>query len=80
MNTSIAAGALSRHPLEFIRLPDVMRRTGLSAPSLYRKAKRGQFPRPVKIGERASAWVSREVDAWVTSRIAERDKAQAVQP
>jgi prophage regulatory protein len=32
------------------------------------------FPRPVKIGLRSVAWVESEVDDWVKSRIAARDR------
>lgn len=56
-----------------LRLPEVMARTGLSRSELYRKVASGDFPGPVKLGERASAWDSREVDRWIESRIAERD-------
>lgn len=59
------------------RLPSVKKRTGKSRTTIYRDIAAGTFPRPLKIGERASAWDSREVDAWIAARIAERD-AKAV--
>ncbi|WP_370551999.1 helix-turn-helix transcriptional regulator [Haliea sp. E1-2-M8] len=39
---------------------------------MYDMASRGQFPSPIKIGPRASAWVAAEVDAWIERRIVER--------
>jgi prophage regulatory protein len=33
----------------------------------------GHFPRPVKIGVAAVAWVEDEVDEWIASRISERE-------
>ena len=33
----------------------------------------GRFPRPVKIGPRAVAWVESEIDDWLRQRIADRD-------
>lgn len=59
------------------RLPSVKKRTGKSRTTIYRDIAAGTFPRPLKIGERASAWDSREVDAWIAARIAERDAKAA---
>jgi len=58
---------------DFRRLPTVIQQTGLSSASIYRLAKSGQFPSPVKIGPRASAWVGAEVDGYIASRIAMRN-------
>jgi predicted DNA-binding transcriptional regulator AlpA len=38
-----------------VRLPAVVKATGLSRATLYRLARTGAFPRPRKLGERASA-------------------------
>jgi len=62
------------------KLPAVRRQTGKSAAAIYREAKAGTFPAPVKIGSRASAWVGSEVDAWISERIAQRDAAQRDAP
>lgn len=59
--------------LALLRLPEVRRRTGISRSELYRRVCAGTFPRPVKVGERASAWPAEEVDAWIAARVAERD-------
>ena len=56
-----------------LRLPQVSDRTGLSRSELYRRIANGEFPAQVKIGARASAWNSAEIDHWVAERIAERD-------
>jgi len=56
-----------------LRLPTVKARTGLSRSVIYRRIAAGEFPAPVKLGERASAWDSREIDQWIATRIAERD-------
>jgi prophage regulatory protein len=55
------------------RLPQVKARTGLSRSEIYRRIAIGDFPAPVKLGQRASAWSKHEVDAWISQRIAERD-------
>lgn len=54
----------------FIRLPDVIEKTGWSRSSIYAAVTRGDFPKPIKLGLRASAWISSEVDSWVSQRIA----------
>jgi prophage regulatory protein len=56
------------------RLPQVRARTGLSRSEVYRRISTSEFPMPVKIGTRASAWNSAEIDAWIASRIALRDQ------
>jgi len=53
----------------FLRLRDVEARTGLRRSHLYALAARGEFPKPLKLGDRASAWVAGEVDEWVMARI-----------
>ncbi|MEJ1098571.1 MULTISPECIES: AlpA family transcriptional regulator [unclassified Pseudoxanthomonas] len=59
------------------RLPSVKARTGLSRSEIYRRIAIGTFPAAVKLGERASAWNTSEIDDWIIGRIAERD-AKAV--
>lgn len=63
-----------RGGLTLERLPQVKARTGLSRSEIYRRIALGDFPRPIKLGERASAWSAAEVDAWIAQRIAARDQ------
>jgi prophage regulatory protein len=44
-----------------------------SRPHLDRLMKAGKFPRHIKLGENRNAWLAHEIDAWIDSRIAERD-------
>jgi prophage regulatory protein len=62
---------------ELWRLPRVIGKTGRSRSSIYDAIKAGTFPRPVALGGSSVAWVSTEVQAWISARIAERD-AKAV--
>jgi prophage regulatory protein len=62
---------------QFLRLPDVAARYGLSRASIYAMGARGEFPRPVKLGPRASAWVLEELEAWERKRIAASREAQS---
>jgi predicted DNA-binding transcriptional regulator AlpA len=40
--------------------------------TIWRKTKSGEFPKPVKIGNR-NGWIESEIDAYVDGLIAERD-------
>ena len=51
-----------------LRLPEVLRATGLSRSNLYRKIKVGEFPSPVQLGERAVGWRESEVIGWIDGR------------
>ena len=66
----------------FIRLPEVMSRTGYGRTSIYRKMEDGSFPKSLKLGgppkdpnefdSRAVAWVEDEINHWIEDRIDER--------
>lgn len=60
-----------------IRLPEVLRLTGISRSQAYSLAARGLFPAPIKLSERSSAFLASEVDAWIASRIAASRKTAA---
>jgi prophage regulatory protein len=59
--------------INFIKLNTVILNTGLSRSHIYALAQKGQFPKPVKLTERSSAWVASEVQEWIESRIQARD-------
>lgn len=58
-----------------LRLPAVMAKVGYSPMTLWRKERDGDFPKRVKIGKNAVAWVAEEIDAWIAARVADRDAA-----
>lgn len=60
--------------MKLVRLPEVMKLTGLARPTIYRAIQKGQFPAPVKLG-RASAWPEHEVHEWIEARMGERNSA-----
>ena len=66
---NIGKAAEERTMNRLLRLPDVLSLTGLSRSRLYADP---SFPKSVKIGERAVAWVEDEVRDWIDARIAER--------
>ncbi|WFQ80014.1 AlpA family transcriptional regulator [Xenorhabdus sp. SF857] len=55
----------------FIRLPEVQRRTGYSKAWIYKLISDGTFPQQVKIGLRSVAFIEAEIDNWIAQRIAE---------
>lgn len=63
--------------IRFIKLPEVKSKTGTSKSNIYALAQKGEFPKPVKLSERSSAWIESEVDQWIEDRIAQRDQEAA---
>ena len=51
--------------VRLLRLPDVLRRVGLSRSTVYQLAASGRFPAPVRLSPRTSAWRSDDVQAWI---------------
>ena len=59
----------TRGSVRFLRLPEVLARTGLSRSTIYVRLDQGRFPRPVSLGGRAVGWIEAEVDEWIRERI-----------
>ncbi len=55
----------------FWRLDKVMAETGLKRTHLYELSSKGEFPKQIKLGKRACAWLSSEVQDWKKSRLFE---------
>ena len=60
----------TRKQVRFLRLPEVLARTGLSRSTIYVRLDQGRFPRPVSLGARGVGWIESEVDEWMRARIA----------
>lgn len=43
--------------------------TGLSRSSIYLKMNAGDFPKSMKLGERAMGWLLADIQAWIDSRV-----------
>ena len=56
----------------FLRLANVIARTGLSRSSIYLGISKGTFPQTVSLGTRSVAWLESEIDAWVQTQIEKR--------
>lgn len=58
--------------IRFLRLKEVLAICGKSRSSIYDAIKKGEFPKPVKLGTNSSAWVNSEIDEWLQQCIAAR--------
>ena len=56
----------------FLRLPQVIQKTGMSRATIYNYISKGAFPAPYLLGERSVGFLCSEVDAWIDSRVALR--------
>ena len=59
-----------------LRLPDTVKKIGLSKGSIYRLMKKNQFPKPIALGERARGWLESDLDLWLGQKKAVRPSSQ----
>ena len=59
----------------FFRIKEVQDFSGLSRSQIYALVARGEFPRQVKVSEKASGWLLSELEAWMSERVANRNRA-----
>jgi len=60
---------------KIIRLPRVEELTGKSRSRIYAEIAAGEFPKPIKLSARAVGWLQSEIQAWIESKIADREAA-----
>lgn len=61
--------------MRFLRLKDVMEKTGLSKSAIYSKIKEREFPASVPIGSRTVAWLESDINDWLEWRVQVRVRA-----
>lgn len=68
--------SMRRPPLEdggdedrLLRLPEVLRLTGMCRSALYDQMAQGHFPGSIKIGQRATSWSAKAVRNWIAQRV-----------
>lgn len=54
---------------KFLRMPLVVRMTGLGRSTIYRLIAENKFPGPVRVGDRAVAWRQVDLDEWSEGRL-----------
>ena len=55
--------------IRFLRLPEVQERVSLSKEQIYHLIAIGAFPKQIKLGYRACAWLEDEIASWQEERI-----------
>ena len=67
-----------------IRIPEVLRRIGVSRSTLYEWQSRGAFPASIPLGERSVGLLESDVTAWIEARARRArgpsDEAEAARP
>ena len=56
---------------KFLRLPEVLNRTGLPRSTLYSRIADGDFPSPVRLGSRSRnvGFLEHEIDDWIKQQV-----------
>ena len=60
-----------------LKVKQVAEEINISVPQVYKLVSLGRFPKPIKLGERGSGWLTTEIDAWLQSRVDARDEEVA---
>lgn len=55
----------------FIRIKEVMKKTGLARSTVWLWVKDGKLPKPTKLSERVSVWKESDIDEWIQNKIIE---------
>lgn len=63
---------VSTAPTRAIRLPQVIELTGMSRPTIWRKARAGEFPKSFKLSAAITCWDEVEVRNWIAEKMATR--------
>ncbi|EMM6943531.1 AlpA family transcriptional regulator [Morganella morganii] len=70
MNTTDTTTAFSLLDEPLVDMKEITKLTGLTDKWFYKQIQDGQFPKPIKLGNR-SRWQKSQVEAWLQARIAE---------
>lgn len=65
--TSSTVASSGSTPSRLIRLPEVMKRVGLSRSAVYKRMGEGRFPHSRSLGPKCAVWVEAEIDAWISA-------------
>ncbi|WP_234701714.1 helix-turn-helix transcriptional regulator [Glaesserella parasuis] len=71
---------LCRHIMEraerFLKIDDVVARSGLAKTSIYRRIRSGQFPKSINLGGRRVVWLESELNEWMNAQIERNQREQ----
>ena len=54
--------------MSMVSKQEVIGRTGLSAPTIWRRVKAGDFPKPRQLTPHRIGWLESEIEEWENSR------------
>ena len=57
-----------------LKVKQVAKEINVSVPQVYKLVSLGRFPKPIKLGERGSGWLTSEIEAWLQSKVDARDE------
>ena len=60
----------------FIRLDEVMSRTGLKRANIYLRMKNGTFPKNISIDAKNVVWLESEIMEWMQEKINQRNQTE----
>lgn len=58
--------------IRILRMPDTLRKTGLSRSSVYQRIRENTFPQPVRLGVRTVGFVEHEADTFLSHLMLDR--------
>jgi prophage regulatory protein len=64
----VQSNSYSVNPLRIVRERECAELTGLSRQRRWLLANTGEFPKPLKLSDRASGWRYSDLEAWLRSR------------
>ena len=60
---------ITNNYIKLLRISKVSEQTAMPKSSIYFSISRGEFPHPIKLGERMVAWLQSEVTAIINARV-----------
>ncbi len=60
----------------FLKIDEVVARSGLSRTSIYRRISTGDFPQSINIGGRRVVWLESELNEWMNAQIKRNRREQ----
>jgi len=53
----------------FLRIKDVMKKTGIARSTIWLWVKEDKFPKPIKLSPRITVWNNEEVEKWISKKL-----------
>jgi len=55
---------------QILKLPEVIKMSGLARSTIYKLISEDRFPKQIKLTKFSSGWIKSEIDCWIDERIA----------